>query len=63
MSFHAPGPQVDVSGCLREGLLFAAQSGLVPPDAYPKIVCIGQRPTQVAKQAEPASRLAAPDRR
>jgi hypothetical protein len=63
MSFHAPGPQADFSGCLREGLLYAAQSGLVPKDAYPKIVCVGKRPTRVAKQVGPAIRRAAPGTR
>ena len=39
-SFHAPGFTTDFAGCLREGMMYAAASGMVPPDAYPKIVCV-----------------------
>jgi hypothetical protein len=39
-SFHVPGPHSDLAGCLREGLMYAAQSGLMPAGTYPKVVCI-----------------------
>jgi hypothetical protein len=39
-TFHGPGPQANLAGCMREGLLFAAQSGLVVKGTYPKIACI-----------------------
>ncbi|RWM70646.1 MAG: hypothetical protein EOR81_32435 [Mesorhizobium sp.] len=39
-SFYAPDPKADLAGCLREGLLYAGQSGLVTPDTYPKVFCI-----------------------
>ncbi|WP_159585813.1 hypothetical protein [Chelativorans xinjiangense] len=41
--FYAPDPKPDLAGCLREGLLYAARSGLVMADTYPKVFCIPQR--------------------
>lgn len=38
-SFYAPGSATDIAGCLREGMLFAAESELVVAGSYPKIVC------------------------
>lgn len=39
-SFYTPDPKPDLAGCLREGLLYAAQSRLVMAGAYPKVFCI-----------------------
>jgi hypothetical protein len=38
--FYVPGPQAGLAGCLREGMMYAAQSGLVGEDSYPKVVCV-----------------------
>ena len=40
---YAPDPQPSLSGCLGEGLMYAAQSRLVTPGTYPKVVCIPRR--------------------
>jgi hypothetical protein len=54
-AFYAPAPQLDFVGCLREGMMYAAQSGLVAAGTYSKIVCIPPeaRRTRVTKGAEP----------
>jgi hypothetical protein len=39
-SFYAPAPASDLAGCLRQGMMYAAASGMVPAGTYPKIVCI-----------------------
>jgi hypothetical protein len=44
-SLYVPDPQPNVTGCLRDGMLYAAQSGVVVAGTYPKIVCTPQ--TQV----------------
>jgi hypothetical protein len=51
-SFHAPGPQAGFGGCRRERRLYAAGAGMVPPEAYAEIVCVGQRPVRLAKDTE-----------
>jgi hypothetical protein len=38
--FYAPDPQESLSGCMRHGMLYAAQSRLVTPGTYSKIVCV-----------------------
>jgi hypothetical protein len=38
-SFKAPEPAMTLVGCLRDGTLYAAQSGMVPEGTYAKIVC------------------------
>jgi hypothetical protein len=43
-SFRAPEPQSSLAGCLREGLMYAAQSRLVGPGTYPKVVCVSKPP-------------------
>ena len=50
-NFYAPDAQADLAGCMREGLMYAAQSGMVSADTYPKIVCIppGSRRTRVTE--------------
>jgi hypothetical protein len=63
-NFHAPGSQADFAGCLREGMLYAATSGLVTEGTYPKIVCVARpkvltadrRPTSVASRRPAAGR-------
>jgi hypothetical protein len=50
-SFHAPEVRAGMSGCLREGLLFAAQSELVQPGTYPKVVCISAGRLEEARAA------------
>jgi hypothetical protein len=37
--FYAPPAGEDMSGCARQGLMFAAESRLVRPGSYAKIVC------------------------
>jgi hypothetical protein len=37
--FHAPPSDGGMVDCMREGLLYAAQSRLVTPGTYPKIFC------------------------
>ena len=37
--FHVPIAQRDAGVCLREGLMYAVQSGLVPEGTYPKVIC------------------------
>jgi hypothetical protein len=51
--FFAPPGGEDISGCARQGLMFAAQSRLVTPGNYAKIVCrMGRKPLKaVAMQA------------
>ena len=39
-SFYAPDAQADMSGCFRHGMLFAAESNLVGPANYAKVVCV-----------------------
>jgi hypothetical protein len=39
-AFYAPEPQQSMSGCLRHGMLFAAQSRLVGMGTYSKVVCV-----------------------
>jgi hypothetical protein len=39
----------DAIGCLREGMIYAAQSGLVAAGTYPKVVCTPAR--QLARRA------------
>lgn len=36
----------DLAGCMRHGMLFAAESGLVTPGTFPKVYCAmpGNRP-------------------
>jgi hypothetical protein len=53
-SFYAPAPASDLAGCLRQGTMYAAQSGLVSEETYPKIVCIPpQAPrTRVTKSTD-----------
>jgi hypothetical protein len=48
--FYAPPSPDSSAGCLRQGLLFAAQSRLVKPGTYAKVGCRYGRPvTTVAK--------------
>ena len=42
-SFYAPDPQPNLIGCLREGMMFAAQSGLIEQGTYSKVFCIERR--------------------
>jgi hypothetical protein len=51
-SFYAPGLQTSLVGCVRDGMLYAATSGLVPPDTYAKVVCIARRPANVLVSGE-----------
>jgi hypothetical protein len=37
--FYAPPEASDMSGCARQGLMFAAESRLVKPGNYAKVVC------------------------
>jgi hypothetical protein len=38
--FFVSDPQSNHAGCPREGLMYAAQSGLVAKGTYPKVVCV-----------------------
>jgi hypothetical protein len=43
--FFAPPGGEDMSGCARQGLMFAAQSRLVTQGNYAKVVCrMGRKP-------------------
>jgi hypothetical protein len=37
--FHAPPSEGSMVGCMREGLMYAAQSRLLRPGSYAKIFC------------------------
>jgi hypothetical protein len=41
--FYAPDAQYSLVGCLREGTMYAAQSGLITPGTYSKVYCGPQR--------------------
>ena len=54
--FYAPEPQNNLAGCMMQGMLYAAESGLVEPGTYSKIVCIP--PGRVVAQNGTARRAA-----
>jgi hypothetical protein len=47
--FYAPPIDGSMVGCMREGMLYAAESNLVTPGHYPKVFCrFGDRLKQKA---------------
>ena len=62
-SFRTPGPRTDFAGCQREGVLYAAASGLVLAGTYPKVVCIAPRPEVLVSDQPGATRPPAAGRR
>jgi hypothetical protein len=52
-SFYAGAPQSNPAGCLRDGMVHAAQSGLVVAGTYPKVVCNPR--TRLTKQLTDAA--------
>ena len=48
-SVYAPDPATGYSQCFRTGLRYAAQSRLVTPGTYPKIMCVVPHAPLIAK--------------
>jgi hypothetical protein len=44
--FYAPPSSEGMAGCTRQGMLYAAESGLVRPDNYVKVVCQNRTPAK-----------------
>jgi hypothetical protein len=49
--FYAPPAGDSISGCTRQGLLYAAESRLVGPGNYAKVVCQNGRPVRSIAKA------------
>jgi hypothetical protein len=50
--FYAPPEAGEMSGCARQGLMFAAESRLVRPGNYAKVVCQYSAPAKKVANAD-----------